>query len=364
MNSFRVAAVGDIMLGDHPVCYGHGVRSSADKIGVRGLLEDVTPTFRAHDLVVGNLECVLSEHGARNRDLASQELRGRPAFARELAEAGVTALSLANNHILQHGLGAFDETVQILRQNSLAPIGLADADRKSVPQIVRAGSGEVTLMAFSMRPEQYADRNDHYAQVPVDAMLAQIEEVARTGATLIVSLHWGNEYLSLPSPRQRSIAHRIIDSGATLVLGHHPHVLQPIEPYRHGLIAYSLGNLLFDCWIEQCQASGVLSVDIEGREVRRWEFLPLRVAEPWKVELLTGAEKAAALAKMDELSARWSQECATPTVTDQQYDRMADRAESVYQKDSYRYFARNLLRYSPWVVRDSVWRAVQRRLQG
>lgn len=364
MNRIRVAAVGDIMLGDHPVCYGHGVRSSADEIGVRGLLGEVAPIFREHQVVIGNLECVLSEAGARSRHLPSQELRGRPGFARELTDAGITALSLANNHILQHGIEAFDDTVRTLRACGLATVGLADQKRESIPQMVDAGGTPVTLLGFSMRPEQYADRNDHYAQCSEESMLEQIERVASVGQTLIVSLHWGNEYLSLPSPRQRRIAHRIVDSGASLVLGHHPHVLQPIEPYRHGLIAYSLGNLLFDCWIPQCQSSGVLSAQIEDRRVVQWEFLPLRVAEPWKVELLRGVEKSEALAQMQQLAQRWEHESANPTVTEEEYEKMAQRAESVYQKDSYKYFARNLLRYSPWVVRDSLWRAVQRRLQG
>jgi gamma-polyglutamate biosynthesis protein CapA len=360
----KIAAVGDIMLGDHPVCFGHGVRTHADRHGLATMLADIAPTLRQHDVVIGNLECVLSEIGAKPKDLPSQELRGRPAFAGDLAGAGFNVLSIANNHILQHGEAAFDDNLAVLRAAGIRVAGVAAADHTSQWQPHGSPQSPLAFLGFSLRPEQYKKNNDRYAQPTVDAMLQQVESCRRGGAQVIVSLHWGDEYLPLPAPRQRALAHALVDRGASLILGHHPHVLQPVEPYKNGLIAYSLGNFMFDSWIDQCCKSAVLSVDLAPEGVRRWELLPMKISPDWRPQLLSGAGKDLAAREMAEWAQRWAVEQAQPSVTDEQYRQMAEQAESTYRRDSYGYFLRNIYRYSPWVIRESLGRALARRISG
>ena len=79
-----------------------------------------------------------------------------------------------------------------------------------------------------------------------EQLLDDVRAARRKADIVIVSLHWGTEYAREPDPEQRAFAHQLIDAGATLVLGHHPHTPQPVERYHHGLIAYSLGNFVFD----------------------------------------------------------------------------------------------------------------------
>jgi hypothetical protein len=89
----------------------------------------------------------------------------------------------------------------------------------------------------------------------------------------IVSIHWGDEYSHYPSPEQIELAHRLVDHGACLVLGHHPHVVQGVESYRNAVIAYSLGNFIFDMdWSERTRSSILLKAEIEpGKAVRHTE---------------------------------------------------------------------------------------------
>src|SRR5437867_4208671 len=94
----RIAAVGDIMVGDHPVKLGHGVRSTLTRLGHDYLLARVRDALTGNDIVCGNLECVLSDSGLVRGRLASEEFRGSPSCVSALKDAGFNVLGLANNH--------------------------------------------------------------------------------------------------------------------------------------------------------------------------------------------------------------------------------------------------------------------------
>lgn len=361
--TFQLAAVGDVMLGDHPVCFGHGVRTSADRLGLATLLQQVRGVFQTHDMVIGNLECVLSDIGRREQSLASLELRGRPDDALSLVDAGFTALAMANNHILQHGVEAFDSTVQHLIKAGIAPFGLLATDQHGpVPVIVNLRGVEFSLVANSFRPEQYATSNDRYAQCDADALCKTINGEVTAGRIVIVSLHWGWEYLQSPSSEQRCIGRALIDAGATLVIGHHPHVVQGVEEYRDGLIAYSLGNFIFDSWITECRKSAILSVQLAGRKVSNWCLVPIAVDDSWRVNILQGREQQEANILFDRLCAELRDSKGLESQAD--YLKRAIAAERNYQRRSYSYFARNIFRFDAWVVLQSLQRALRRRMQG
>ena len=109
-----ISAVGDIMLGDHPVRIGQGVRSTLEKTATGDLLGDVTRFLRGSTGRFGNLEVVHSDAGLVRERLESYEFRGAPSAIRTLRDAGFTVLSVANNHCMQHGVGAFEESASRL----------------------------------------------------------------------------------------------------------------------------------------------------------------------------------------------------------------------------------------------------------
>lgn len=97
-------------------------------------------------------------------------------------------------------------------------------------------------------------------------------------------MHWGTENVYYPSPKQIHLAHRLVDAGAALILGHHPHALQAIEEYHGGLIAYSLGNFQFRCdssaaWYQRCRNdwTGILHVGLDRGGVREWRLIPVEI---------------------------------------------------------------------------------------
>jgi poly-gamma-glutamate synthesis protein (capsule biosynthesis protein) len=234
------------MLGDSATCVGFGFRSRvsaeilADRLGK-------LPELGAADVGFGNLEACLSDTGWSERDWSRAQMRGRLDYARVLADAGFSVLNVANNHATQHGTSAFTESVGRLQEVGIAVCGLRGTGRwSSLPVRLTAGGTPLGFLGYCFRPRQYGPEVPPYAEGPAAAVIADVERLAGEGRTVVVSLHWGEEFVAQPSAAEVRIARSIVDAGAAVVLGHHPHVPRPVERYRGALIAYSLGNFAAD----------------------------------------------------------------------------------------------------------------------
>lgn len=141
------------------------------------------------------------------------------------------------------------------------------------------GTKKVAFLSWSLLPDVYWKDLDPAAFYNVTADFEPIKrdiQSARSRADyVVVLLHWGNEFCTAPSSRQRTMAHALIDCGANVLIGHHPHVLQPIEMYRGGLIAYSLGNFVMDYWKGDTQISAILEVTLG--ETVKYRAIPVRI---------------------------------------------------------------------------------------
>jgi len=110
----------------------------------------------------------------------------------------------------------------------------------------------------------------------VEAVSALKDEVD----LIIVSLHWGTEYSDYPLEVQRETAHRLVDAGAKLVLGHHPHCLQGMEVYKDSLIAYSLGNFVYDKQrLSKCQETVLLKIFFKDLTIEKAEIIPVMIKD-------------------------------------------------------------------------------------
>lgn len=246
-DELEMTFVGDIMFGRYR-------DEGFDPIPDRGLdpFVYVKPLLAA-DLVFANLETPVVENlpvrspiGARFRFGASLEM------AQLLRLAGIDVVSLANNHAYDlRELGQI-ETPRILARLGITPIGAASRHGPAlrVETIERKGwrVGMVAVTTVRNAPER-----DNGLALPflrtrdlVDRIAPLLRDAASSHDVLIVSLHWGTEYAEEPSLSQRQAAHGLVEAGADLIIGHHPHVLQALERHEDGLIAYSLGNFLFE----------------------------------------------------------------------------------------------------------------------
>lgn len=203
------------------------------------------------DLVVGNLESPLVPDGRTEPEFERKTpLRADIRYAPGLRKAGFNVFCLSNNHILDYGELGANSTLGLLDEQGLLHFGYgANLDSAKALKTLSVNSLTVGFVGYTdmVIDAPFWAGPSTRGIAKLDIGVAR-EETAKQKASvdiLVVSLHWGVEYFHLPSPEQLRNARALVDSGADLVIGHHPHVLQGIERYKNGLIAYSLGNFVF-----------------------------------------------------------------------------------------------------------------------
>ena len=273
-----IAAVGDIML----------ARSVAEAITPEhpeGPFAHVLDVLQSADLTVGNLECAVTDLGAAGAK--SYTFRAPPLAAAGLAAAGFDLVSIANNHSLDFGPEALLDTAETLRASSVEAVGAGrDGEEAYRYRVLTANGVRVAFLGLAEVPNDYGYDRSVWTAAPgkpgiawVDEarMAATIHEAAEAADIVVVMFHFGVEGASEPSQRQRQLSRAAIGAGANLVLGSHPHVLQKIEDYGGGLIAYSLGNFVFDGFEGDANKSGILLVSFAADGSLSWRMEPVSI---------------------------------------------------------------------------------------
>lgn len=216
------------------------------------------------DLLIGdvricNLESAITARGVEALNAKPVVFRTPPERAQVL-RGRLDLVSLANNHALDQGEAGRDDTVRALAAQSIGA-----AWRGHAAELTRNGR-RVILLAAELAPD--AD---------LDAEHALVDEVKRRvrDGIVLVSVEWGHTGSLLPTAAQRRLGARLVDAGATAVLGHGPHTLQGVERHGDGVIAYSLGNLAFECSCTDVSDAYLLRFTIEGRRATHVQTIPI-----------------------------------------------------------------------------------------
>jgi poly-gamma-glutamate synthesis protein (capsule biosynthesis protein) len=264
---FVVAAVGDLMLGDSPTSPGYGFRTAYPRQSAWEALQPLGLLTAGADLVLGNLEVVLSDQGEGMRRIDRDAMRGDRDYAKVLAHLGFNVIAVANNHAMQHGDRGFAQTVDALRSAGLDVAGLRGEDGWCCQPILRtAGSGICSgVLAYSFRPRQYGTGVPPYAAGTEVEVVADVQRLAPLVDHVVISLHWGEEFVNLPSVAEVAFAERLVHAGAKLIIGHHPHVVRPIDFDGRTCIAHSLGNACSDMvFLPEFRAGLALRARMQG----------------------------------------------------------------------------------------------------
>ena len=298
----EVIAVGDVMLG----------RDVADEPAP---LAAVAPWLTAAELTLGNLECVVAEGGAARP--GPYRLRAPLSAVTELHAAGFDLLGLANNHALDYGPEGLAETVSRLEGAGIDPVGAGpDAAAASQPLIREVGGLRLAFLAFSAVPDpQDGPEDGGWTPARWDgaAGVAALAASRAQADVVIVSIHWGYEYELRPDPAQRDMAQAMLDAGADLVIGHHPHVVQGTEINLEGasepsgvvrgrFVAYSLGNFVFDQQQGETRQGLALRALFDARGLRVVQALPVRAGP--RPRLMSAEEAAPLLARVRPVAPR------------------------------------------------------------
>ena len=350
------------MLGDTPVCFGHGIRSTIERHGLEFLFERSKEYLSNSDVLFGNLETVLSDdRGCSN--LYGMEMKGRSEYAAGLVNIGFNVMSVANNHAMQHGKYAYNNSVAELQKRGINPVGINDGGRSNCIYIEQ-NTIKLAFIGYSFRPEKYARDQVSYAQIEESQLLAHIKELKECSTHVVVSVHWGEEYMHYPSINQVHFAKHIIDSGASLVLGHHPHVLQGIEEYNHGIIVYSLGNFIFDNWQRRTRETIIFHCTFGDKGIEVYGYKPVYINKFFQPIVLSGKKEKKIRFRMQKYSDTIVQMNSMIDTNEEKtiYKQRASKAYTKHRMKCYLYFILNIYKYSPSVILDSFIRFVKRRL--
>ena len=266
---------------------------------------------------------------------------------------------------MQHGSAPFLETVRMIEESGIAVCGLRAADgRAAVPASVERNGLDVAFLGYSLRPRQYFTDEPLYAEGDREHIIADVRHARDRHDAVVVSLHWGDEFVDTPSPEEVSLAHAVMDAGAALIVGHHPHVLRGIERYGRGFIVYSLGNFVCDMtWDERMRESAVLRCTLTPDGVSELELVPVRINGDCRPEPLAGDRRARLERRIAALSDQLHNLRATaPPDEARGYRWVAEQALRDERRKAHRYFLRNLHRYPSGILVQQLRTFVRNRL--
>ncbi len=273
--TITVAAVGDIH-------FSGSVARLVSSQGPKAPFSSTAKILRGADVTVGNLETALSGRGSAVPG-KTFTFRGTPRAVRGLKYAGFDFLDLANNHARDYGSLALKDTIRTLDKAGIAHAG-AGKDRKAAfkPAIIERNGAKIAYLAFSqIGPSSFlatpSRSGTAYTMSSTTAQRA-IKRAAKDADYVIVSFHWGIERSYYPTSRQVSFGRMAVRSGADLVLSHHPHVVQGVEYYKKGLIAYSLGNFVFSPGSSMGRDSMILRVTLGPKGPTEVTAVPCYIA--------------------------------------------------------------------------------------
>jgi Bacterial capsule synthesis protein PGA_cap len=233
-------------------------RAAGNDEGYGWLWAPIRDLLGATDLTFANLETPIAPRTSKGS--RSFVFNAGPAAVTALRRAGVGLVSVANNHVLDQGRAGLEETLSELDRLGMPYVGAGEAGREAGPRLVQLNGLRIAFLGYSRFFNQSgndcppgAGRSGRTclkaSLLDPERAVADVRAAARSHDAVVVSLHWGDEYQAQPREPDVALAHRLVEAGAVLVLGHHPHVLQPLELYPRpdgsmALIAYSLGNFV------------------------------------------------------------------------------------------------------------------------
>lgn len=362
----KIAAVGDISFGDHYLCCGFGVRSEMIKFGADIVFNHVSAILRNNEIVFGNLEGILSLINFNKNSLISRQMRGLPESATAMKNAGFTVVSLANNHIMQHGRKALIETIKLLETNGIGYCGIEVENNDSDGAFLTQNKGiSICFLSYNDRPDKYLLDSPIYKRFKIDEVLKSVAFYRQRVDLIIISIHWGDEYIQIPSSEQQLAAHNLIDNGADVILGHHPHVIQGVERYKNGLIFYSLGNFVFDMpWYHEANRSFIAKISFNKLQNKlSYEIVPVKIKSDYQPEPISNYEGPDFLGHIKTLSNTIieNRNNFTPDGYRKYYLKKLNDVAKQERKLSHRFWVRNLLRYPVLLLPQYVYEILIRR---
>jgi len=247
--------------------------------------EDVAHIFGEADLSFVNLETSVSSRGESEKK-EGFGFRTEPEYLKGYTDAGIDIVSCANNHVRDFGMDALYDTFSNLTEYGLDYIGagenLSEAEKLVTYEVNGITVGFTACNMINMNPTWYADEETAGINCvdfgTSERYLSLVADYSEMCDVLFVSVHWGVEYTNAITEEQEQFAHLLCDNGADIILGHHSHVLQPIESYNDSVIFYSLGNFLFYKMDDNAGKTAIFEIEIDKNGFLNGKLSPVYIS--------------------------------------------------------------------------------------
>ncbi|MBN2027845.1 MAG: CapA family protein [Actinobacteria bacterium] len=264
------------------VTFGLAVAGVVEEQGCDYPWTGIAPLFGDYDITTVNLEGPLCRGIESHPDQTSIYLRGESSCAAPMAAAGIDAVCLANDHIMDYGTAGLEETLSLLRAEGLGAFGAgSNSDAAEGPLVLEGSSGaSVALVSFcDVAPATYGAEEDSpgISTSSSGRLEEMVKQAVAEAPYVVVCAHWGEVGSAEVTPRQRELAQACVSAGADLVVGCHPHVVQGMEILQGVPVIYSLGNLVYSSESEAGKAGIFAGFRFSGGELTSLEIIPLRV---------------------------------------------------------------------------------------
>lgn len=293
----ELVAGGDVMLSRH---VGTKIRESGDNALSFRKIGNI---FKEADIAFVNLESPFYDQG----DYVTEGMvfKSEPETIEGLEYSGIDIVSLANNHARNKGEAGLLYTFDYLTGNDMEFVGAGSNFEEAHQEKILENNG----IKFAFLAYTYSDGVDFTSSVTqedpdvafmeIGQMNKDVERSSKNADVVVVSMHAGIEYKSYSNKQQQEFAKSAIDSGADLVLGHHPHVVQNTEKYNDGFIIYSMGNLVFDqMWSQETREGLIAKCEFENENLKKIEFIPVIIENYNQPRKTTSEESGTILERM------------------------------------------------------------------
>jgi len=284
---FKMVFFGDLMI-------DRNVGIKIKQKGLPYLFQQIRDSdlLKNRDIASCNLEGAVTNGGQHYPPNNEYDFAFSPEITSQLKDSGINFLNLANNHFFDQGERGVAETKQNLDLMDFNYSGCPDGQiGECSSKIIDINGQKIGLVGFSAV----------YKKIDQVEMNKIISDAAGKTDFLIVNFHWGAEYQHKFGVLQQEIAHNLIDAGADIIIGHHPHVVQGIEIYNGKPIFYSLGNFVFDQYFSVDTQQGLAVILDLNRQKAEFSFIPTESKQS-QPSLMEGEAKADFFSKL----AGWS----------------------------------------------------------
>lgn len=275
--NLQISLIGDMAMDG-------SVRRQIDKNGYAYPWEKVFNTFNADDLTIGNLETSITTRGKKWPD-KQFNFRSDPKNIKAMEDAGIEVVSLANNHSLDYGYEGLKDTLNHLGKSKINYVGGGLNKDDAYKGIILEKNGmKIGVLGFSRvipdakwyatntRPGLAGGYDPHRGQMKI-----RIEAMKQEVDYLVVNIHWGVERSTRARKQEEKLARDMVDWGADIISGHHPHVLQGVEIYKGKPIFYSLGNFVFGSASKEGRSTAIAQVNIRDGKLSHIDMIPCEI---------------------------------------------------------------------------------------